>query len=227
MIDIKLQGEAFTHWYNTEKDPARLISELESRNQLSDRKSRLFGVACCTEREELLKYPVVRKGLELAELLADGYKISSQLNEVREGLLEISKKQVEHWRGLYSLQLCLSEVFDPIEISYNTSSRPNRKITEERSRQCDLLRDIIGNPLNSIDRDSLLVYLTPDVVNLINCAYFQRLLNYTLNPQCLYALSDALEEAGCDSIEILDHLRQNRLTHVRGCWVVDLLLGKE
>jgi hypothetical protein len=39
-------------------------------------------------------------------------------------------------------------------------------------------------------------------------------------------LVDALEEAGCHDPEILNHCRQPG-NHVRGCWVVDLLLGKE
>ncbi len=38
-------------------------------------------------------------------------------------------------------------------------------------------------------------------------------------------LGDALEEAGCDDSEILIHCRSDS-EHVRGCWVVDLLLGK-
>jgi hypothetical protein len=40
-------------------------------------------------------------------------------------------------------------------------------------------------------------------------------------------LADALQDAGCDSDDILDHLRDPHATHVRGCWVVDLVLGKE
>ena len=38
-------------------------------------------------------------------------------------------------------------------------------------------------------------------------------------------LADALEEAGCDSANILAHCREPGV-HVRGCWVVDLVLGK-
>ena len=38
-------------------------------------------------------------------------------------------------------------------------------------------------------------------------------------------LADALEEAGCTDVEILSHCREPG-EHVRGCWVVDLLLGK-
>jgi hypothetical protein len=42
----------------------------------------------------------------------------------------------------------------------------------------------------------------------------------------LSILADALEDAGCDNADILNHCRQPG-EHVRGCWVVDLVLGKE
>jgi hypothetical protein len=39
-------------------------------------------------------------------------------------------------------------------------------------------------------------------------------------------LADALQDAGCDNADILDHCRGPG-PHVRGCWCVDLLLGKQ
>jgi hypothetical protein len=48
-----------------------------------------------------------------------------------------------------------------------------------------------------------------------------------LDPARLGILADALEEAGCDDVEILGHLREEGAVHVRGCWAVDLLLCKE
>jgi hypothetical protein len=39
-------------------------------------------------------------------------------------------------------------------------------------------------------------------------------------------LADALMDAGCDSEEVIDHCRSDG-PHVRGCWVVDLLTGRE
>jgi hypothetical protein len=42
----------------------------------------------------------------------------------------------------------------------------------------------------------------------------------------LAVLADALTDAGCTDIDLLDHLRSPG-PHVRGCWAVDLLLGKE
>jgi hypothetical protein len=40
-------------------------------------------------------------------------------------------------------------------------------------------------------------------------------------------LADVLQDAGCTSDDILDHCRDGKQIHVRGCWVVDLVLGKE
>jgi hypothetical protein len=48
----------------------------------------------------------------------------------------------------------------------------------------------------------------------------------TLDPARLAVLADALEEAGCTDPDILSHLRGTG-PHVRGCWVIDLLLGKD
>ncbi|MFO0824661.1 MAG: hypothetical protein U0792_16345 [Gemmataceae bacterium] len=40
-------------------------------------------------------------------------------------------------------------------------------------------------------------------------------------------LADALQDAGCDNADILNHCRDTAATHVRGCWALDLVLGKE
>jgi len=40
-------------------------------------------------------------------------------------------------------------------------------------------------------------------------------------------LADALQDAGCDNDDILNHFRDPNATHVRGCWDLDLVLGKE
>ena len=48
----------------------------------------------------------------------------------------------------------------------------------------------------------------------------------TLEPARLAILADALEDAGCDQADLLAHLRGPG-PHVRGCWSVDLVLGKQ
>jgi hypothetical protein len=68
---------------------------------------------------------------------------------------------------------------------------------------------------------------TPTVLALATAAYENRILPAgTLDATRLAILADALEDAGCDNAGILNHCRQPSV-HVRGCWVVDLVLGKE
>jgi hypothetical protein len=91
----------------------------------------------------------------------------------------------------------------------------------EQSAQADLLRDILGNPFRPaprVDR-TVLAWNAGTVVTLAQVIYDER--RFTELP----ILADALEDAGCTDADILAHLRGPG-PHVRGCWVLDLLLGK-
>lgn len=63
-------------------------------------------------------------------------------------------------------------------------------------------------------------WLTSIVVSLADGIYTDRAFDR------LPILADALQDAGCDDIDILAHCRSDG-PHVRGCWVIDLLRGKE
>jgi hypothetical protein len=88
----------------------------------------------------------------------------------------------------------------------------------ERASQAALLRDIFGNPFRPVTPDP--AWLTSTVVALAAGIYADRAFDR------LPILADALQDAGCDHPDVLAHCRDPHLTHVRGCWVVDLLLGK-
>jgi hypothetical protein len=88
---------------------------------------------------------------------------------------------------------------------------------DERVAQAALLRDIAGNPFRPVSLD--LAWRTPAVLHLGQFIYDDRAFDQ------LPVLADALEEAGCASREVLDHCRGPG-PHVRGCWAVDLVLGK-
>jgi hypothetical protein len=89
----------------------------------------------------------------------------------------------------------------------------------------DLLREVLGNPFRPITRHPF--WVTPDVSLLAITAYDQRALPLgTLDLARLAILADALEEAGCADEALLSHLRSPGL-HVRGCWALDLILGKQ
>jgi hypothetical protein len=96
---------------------------------------------------------------------------------------------------------------------------------QETAAQAALLRDLFGNPFRLVTADP--AWLTPTVTNLAAAAYEERELpSGHLDAGRLAVLADALEDAGCTDALILAHCR-NGGEHVRGCWVVDLLLGKE
>ncbi|MBP3957292.1 hypothetical protein J8F10_18765 [Gemmata sp. G18] len=89
--------------------------------------------------------------------------------------------------------------------------------TDERAAQVELLRDIFGNPFRPLTFD--LAWLTSDVLALAHGIYEERAFDR------VPILADALQDAGCDNTDILSHCRSEG-AHVRGCWVVDLVLGK-
>jgi hypothetical protein len=91
----------------------------------------------------------------------------------------------------------------------------------ELAAQAALLRDIAGNPFRTVNFDpAWLARGGGTLRSLARAVYDERSFDR------LSILADALEEAGCDNPDVLDHCRGPG-EHVRGCWVIDLLLGKE
>jgi hypothetical protein len=91
----------------------------------------------------------------------------------------------------------------------------------ERNSQASLLRDIFGNSFRPLLFDP--AHRTPTVIFLAQAAYDERHLpSGELDPHLLAVLADALEETGATS-ELLAHLRSPG-PHVRGCWLLDLVL---
>lgn len=89
----------------------------------------------------------------------------------------------------------------------------------ERDAQARLLRDIFGPlPFRPIAIDPR--WLTSTVIDLAAAIYEEKAFGR------LGILADALMDSGCDSEEIIAHCRGDG-PHVRGCWVVDKILGKE
>ncbi len=80
------------------------------------------------------------------------------------------------------------------------------------------IRDIFGNPFRPVAFDPS--WRTDTAVSLAKGMYESR--DFSAMP----ILADALQDADCDNDDILDHCRDANQVHVRGCWVVDLVLGK-
>ena len=87
----------------------------------------------------------------------------------------------------------------------------------DQQNQAALAREVFGNPFHPVTVDP--AWLSPTVVSLATAIYEERAFDR------LPVLADALEDAGCTNSDLLNHCRQPA-EHARGCWAVDLLLGK-
>jgi hypothetical protein len=92
---------------------------------------------------------------------------------------------------------------------------------EHRRCQCGWFRDIIGNPFQRTRLEAAwLQWQEGAIAKMARSIYEERRFGD------LPKLADALAEAGCTDQTILDHCRRPG-EHVRGCWVVDLCIGRE
>jgi hypothetical protein len=110
---------------------------------------------------------------------------------------------------------------------FEATAREAKTVAEadEHADQAALLREICDNPFRPVAFNP--AWRTPAVLALAQAAYDNRILPAGhLESDRLAILADALEDAGCDQGELLGHLRGPG-PHVRGCHVVDCLLGKE
>ena len=89
---------------------------------------------------------------------------------------------------------------------------------KEEKAQCVLARDIFANPFRPLTFQPS--WRSATAVSLAQAIYDERAFDR------LPILADALEDAGCDNADLLDHLRSPG-PHVRGCWALDLILGKK
>jgi hypothetical protein len=210
----------------TATEPMKMLKYI--RQNVSDRKLRLFGVACCRRIWSHLHYEIEKLGVLVAEKYADGLMTEEEMRQVNSEIDKCGDTRnsasdyVTHhdidvvcqvstavtWCGEYQA-LC-------DEHGNETQAATRWKDCETRE-QLVLLRDIFGNPFHPVTADPS--WLTPTVTALASAIYTDRAFDR------LPILADALEEAGCDHPDVLAHCRGDG-PHARGCWVVDLVLGK-
>jgi hypothetical protein len=218
----------------------------------SDRKLRLFACACYHRIRHLLPDLRAAAAIEVAERVAEGRLPVEELQRAEANVREPYDNLEGRWRasrgaernallptheavalGLIVLwkeapkaayyassnaYLAFAALANPLAANSDRSFFASR-VAEERV-QTDLLRCIFGNPFRPTNVDaSWLAWNGGTVANLARGIYDDRAFDR------MPVLADALEEAGCTDAGILDHCRQPG-PHVRGCWVVDLLLGR-
>jgi hypothetical protein len=195
----------------------------------SKRKKRLFACGCFRSLGSALEGGLVllQKAVQLAEELAEGSMIQLQAETLLRSLSEChlySSSNVLDPLAIGESLICPDDKVDTVAQNaayFSLCIALHRKLSWRRANVCDLLRCIFGNPFRPVAvGPSWLTWNDGTVVKIAQAIYYDRAFDR------LPVLADALEEAGCHEPDILAHCRQPG-EHVRGCWGVDLILGKE
>jgi hypothetical protein len=187
--------------------------------RLTDRKLRLW--VCGDKRCSGLPYPWGLPAIELAERVADGLATDQEREEGAAAVLawepQGEQEREEQVRVAHTL-LADAGFFARLPTAFGYQPFDAYRMGTPELGLADRFRDIFGNPFRPVTFDPS--WLTSDVTALARQMYESREFG------AMPILADALQDADCDSGDILDHCRDPNATHVRGCWVVDLVLEK-
>jgi hypothetical protein len=198
------------------------------RGRVSARKLRLFGCACCRHPSvsHYLPEKVTRHAVEVAERCAEGLATAAELAaaadaaEMRLPWLPSgrSSNPARLTRPSQAKRALLALMGEDTWTAAWDTARESLSLLGHVQR--DLLYEIFGNPFRSGGIDpSWLRWNGACVERIARQIYDER------NVQAMPLLGDALLDAGCDDEDLLAHLRGGG-PHARGCWVIDLILGK-
>jgi hypothetical protein len=212
----------------TYDDPVMMLGLLGAHK--SGRKVSLFCAACCRAvraDEPALQGPI----LDATERYVDG---AGEVDEITRAARNYDSDTcpVRLLASLFETRedgppaplLAVAAEVVGLAGSFNvgTARQPHARLGAKIARtlraQSHLLRDIFGNPYRAVKVQP--AWLTSDVVALARGIYEEKAFDR------MPILADALQDAGCANEDVLAHCRDVSATHVRGCWVVDLLLGK-
>jgi hypothetical protein len=213
-------------------DPRPMLEFL--RGKASHRKLRLFACACVRRIWPVLPQGLPHEIVRLSEDYADSKATSRDLGRLRKP----ARHAVQHPSNFTLLRFApllrpdfysqdASEMAEAVSRFVGWECRGSRPVKyvihqevvqAESKAQSTILRDLFGNPFRLLIADP--GWQTPRVITLARTVYDERAFDR------LPGLAEALEETGCENADILAHCRLSG-PHVRGCWVVDMLLGKD
>jgi len=218
-------------------DPTPMLEFLKGK--ASDRRLRLFACACCRRIWHLLPNRLLRKSIEQMERFVDGEIGKCRLWWALSRAWDVGADvPARKWTWPLCVVVDAGAYFEkPIKQSLRVSQgaiwaeileemgcltrnpkTPELVIEERHSKPyADVLRDILGNLFCPLTMNSS--WLTPTVLALATSIYKEKVF------ERMPSLADALQDAGCDNENILNHLRGPG-PHAKGCWCVDLVLGK-
>ena len=202
-------------------DPMPMLDFIEATT--SERRARLIACACCRSVGHFLTDNRSRDVIQAAELYVDGRITSDEFSLAALGAGEVFPRDFAAEARAARFAAAAASYMgspNPLRAVKNTAIEAAcayaDKWKDEQARQVDYIRDIFGNPSRPITFSA--EWRTSTAVALASQMYEAR--EFSAMP----ILADALQGAGCDNVDVLDHCRGPG-PHVRGCWVIDLVLG--
>ena len=191
----------------------------------SDRKFRLFGSACvrlvCSSTcdEVPSEIATVEKFADGCATKAAMKKARTSLRQKRHVLDTVVVEMRQKWLCYWLAEVAASEKAYGFILSelVRLSSEVQDISIPESDALTGLFRELFGNPFHSIVVDPS--WLTSTVLALAECIYADQAFD-----RCSI-LADALQDSGCDHEDLLNHLRSPG-PHYKGCWALDLVLGR-
>jgi hypothetical protein len=209
--------------------PGSMLDFVRLKARKRDRKLRLFACALC--RALLWPYLIdarSRAAVEAAERFADGILTLEEMKESARAA-KAAERALKHapleqfWAAALASTVPVKWGADAaliwgaaVQLACGGVDVPEEVKARSNRHLCDLIREVFGpTPFRLVT-----VRPTPTVTSLA------RGIEAAGTFADLPVLGDALEEAGCDDRELLDHLRSGG-EHYRGCWALDAVLGRE
>ena len=229
----ELERQAHEKQWMEAEDPGEMLNNIEVT--LSDRKSRLFLLGCFQSISDICP----KEAIELAEKYADGLVVKETLAPMKDFLSRNAHDDNNDLDIVFSTMYPLCEekivpyackdasisvarLFARHNIPTSEYLKKSKEvIVEQRESQANLLRDIIRNPFAKEKVEMEPAWYTQNVIDLARSIYEEKAFDR------MPILADALMDAGCENEEIINHCRGSECPHVRGCWVVDMILGKQ
>jgi hypothetical protein len=205
-----------------------------ARTKAGRRKLRLFACACCRQVWDLLDDQRMRHAVEVAERFAEGLAGKDELeaayqatNRLRRGSFVPEDPEVA--LNTAASMAAWSAYPKPSALALHVMAYPlplaGRSVGDKDGDAviAGIIRCVFADPSRPVTPHA--AYRDRTVKALARAAYDERLLpGGELTPERLSVLADALEELGA-AAEVVAHLRSPG-QHVRGCWALDLCLGK-
>jgi hypothetical protein len=205
------------------------------KGKVTERKLRLVACASCRRIWHLLD-AWMQDAIEGAEQHFDGSVSQSAANFA--AAQQAALVRTEPYSARHIAAGILGQMLGAPgwAVAWNTVSEVRRAMRasspagtyEETKYQAAVTKDIFGNPFRPVTIDpAWLAWREGTVARLAQGAYDELASpGGHLDVARLAILADALEECGCGDPHVLEHLR-GPVPHVRGCHVLDAILGRK